>query len=269
MTILGLDVGGANLKAHSQGVSISRPFATSRDSTGLAGALGELLTHLPPCDVVALTMTGELCDCYESKRQGVAAILDAVEAAAPDRTIRVWQTHGRFTDPITARHTWLQTAASNWYALATFAARYVPDGPALLIDIGSTTTDIVPLMDGKPIPRGRTDPARLRSFELIYKGSRRTPLCALTAGRHAAELFATTLDVYLIRGEIAEDPENRDTADGRPATKAHAHARIARMLGADLETSTEEERLILVEQVHSRLLLHLAEGMERVGGQLP
>ncbi len=269
MTTLGLDIGGANIKAWSNGISYSRSFALWRDPAGLAPVLTELLTVLPYPDRIAVTMTGELCDCYENKRQGVAAILDAVEASALGRSVRVWQTNGRFTDAAPARIHWLQTAASNWYALATFAGRYVPKGPALLIDIGSTTADFIPLMDGKPVPRGRTDPQRLKSFELIYKGSRRTPLCALTAGRAAAELFATTLDVYLIRGDIAEDANDRDTADGRPATKAYAHARVARMLGADLETCSLEERLVFVEEVHSRLLMYLAEGVERVARRLP
>ena len=37
----------------------------------------------------------------------------------------------------TARQTPLQVAAANWLALATYAGRFAPDGPALLLDIGS------------------------------------------------------------------------------------------------------------------------------------
>jgi hypothetical protein len=51
----------------------------------------------------------------------------------------------------------------------------------------------------------------------------------------AAELFATTLDVYLILGLIPEDAEDCHTANGRPATKAAAHDRLARMLCCDRE----------------------------------
>src|SRR5205807_547928 len=120
--------------------------------------------------------------------------LDAVEAVAAGMPVRVWQTTGRFTDVATARKTALQTASANWLALATFAGRYAPSGPALLIDIGSTTTDVVPLLDGRPVPRGRTDSERLEAEELVYTGVRRTPLCALR-GDVVAELFATTLDV--------------------------------------------------------------------------
>ena len=83
MDVLGLDIGGANLKAaHTHDVARLRPFALWKDPAGLADALRGLLRGWPPFDLLAVTMTGELCDCFESKRQGVAAILDAVEAAA-------------------------------------------------------------------------------------------------------------------------------------------------------------------------------------------
>jgi probable H4MPT-linked C1 transfer pathway protein len=251
--ILGLDIGGANLKAaHTDGTARSRPFPLWKNPGGLTDALRALLAELPPADVLAVTMSGELCDCFESKRQGVHFILDAVGRVAAGRIVRVWRTDERFSDVATARAEPLRVAAANWLALASYAGRFAPPGPALLIDIGSTTTDIIPLVNGKPVPQGRTDPERLRSGELVYTGVRRTPACALgVPGGMAAELFATTLDVWLLLGEIEEDPSANDTADGRPATVAAAHARLARMLGADLETSTEKERRDLAELLAS------------------
>src|SRR5262249_53530741 len=186
---------------------------------------------------------------FPTKRAGVKAILDAVEAVAEGRPVRVWRTDGRFVEPKEARAKPLLAASANWLALATYAGRLAPKGPALLIDIGSTTTDVVPLCDGHPVPRGRTDPERLRSGELLYTGVRRTPLCALLGSEGAAELFATTLDAYLLLGSFAEAPNDRGTADGRPATRAHAHARMARMLCADAETPTPAEPRKRAERV--------------------
>jgi (4-(4-[2-(gamma-L-glutamylamino)ethyl]phenoxymethyl)furan-2-yl)methanamine synthase len=105
----------------------------------------------------------------------------------------------------------------------------------------------VPLLDGRAAPTARTDPQRLGCGELVYTGVRRTPLCALLDGEGAAELFATTLDAYLVLGQIAENPDDCNTADGRPATKTAAEARLARMLCADLETSTQGQRVQLAE----------------------
>src|SRR5262249_38677777 len=198
-------------------------FALWKQPERLSEELRRLIDSMPRFDLLDVTMTGELCDCYESKRQGVHAILDAVGEAAPGAAIRVWRNDGRFVDMLTARQTPLQVAAANWLALATYAGRLVPEGSALLLDIGSTTTDIVPLHNSKPIPHGRTDPERLRCGELIYTGVRRTPLCALLGPRGAAELFATTLDAYIILDAIPEDQKDCDTADRGPQTKGCVH----------------------------------------------
>jgi hypothetical protein len=267
---LGLDIGGANLKAvHSDGSAISRPFALWRHPAGLAAALRSLLDALPSATLLAVTMTGELCDCFETKRQGVAAILDAVDAVAAGMSVRVWSNEGRFLDLATARTLPLKTAAANWLALATFAGRFASRGSSLLIDIGSTTTDLVPLLDGVPMPAGVSDPERLRCGELVYTGVRRTPVCALLYGLVAAEVFATTLDLYLHLGLIAEDPHDRNTADGRPATRAAAEARLARMLCDDLETSTAQERRNLVIQAATRQQDLLLQSLHSVLARLP
>jgi probable H4MPT-linked C1 transfer pathway protein len=267
---LGLDIGGANLKAaHVRRVARLLPFALWKDPAGLPGALGDLLRGWPSFDRLAVTMTGELCDCFESKRQGVCAILDAVRAVAGPVAVRVWSTGGEFLDPAEARAAPLRVAAANWLALATWAGRHAPAGPALLLDVGSTTTDLVPLLDGRPVPLGRTDPERLRSGELVYLGVRRTPLCALLDAEAATELFATTLDVFLVLGMIPEDSGDTMTADGRPATRAAAHARLARMVCADLETCTEAERLVLAERALARLVDRIGSAADRVAGRLP
>ena len=155
--------------------------------------------------------------------------------------MKVWRNDGRLVDLAGAQADPLPAAAANWLALATFAGCFAPRGQALLIDVGSTTTDIVPLLDGKPVPRGRTDPERLRCGELAYTGVMRTPLCAVLGARGAAELFATTRDVFLLLGRLPEDPSDCDTADGRPATREFARARLARMLGADATDLPESE----------------------------
>jgi probable H4MPT-linked C1 transfer pathway protein len=268
--VLGLDVGGANLKAaHTSGAARTRPFPLWQNPAALPDVLTVLVQSLPPADLLAVTMTGELCDCFESKRQGVAAILDAVQRAAGELPVLVWCTDGCFREPTQASAVPLLAAAANWLALATFAGRFAPGGPALLLDVGSTTTDIVPLLDGQPVPEGRSDPERLRSRELVYTGVRRTPVCALLGHNGAGELFATMLDVYLLLGDLAEEPQRLDTADGRPATRAAAHARLARMVCADLETSSEQERLALARRVANRQQDVVASGIASVIPLLP
>jgi probable H4MPT-linked C1 transfer pathway protein len=267
-SVLGLDIGGANLKAaHSSRQARSQPFELWRNPDGLSNALSMLVREMPAHDILAVTMTGELCDCFETKREGVKSILDAVRQAAAGVPARVWNNRGRFADLDVAQADPLPFAAANWLALATFAGRFAPRGFALHIDIGSTTTDIIPLSSSYPIPWGRTDPERLESAELVYTGVRRTPVCALL--NCAAEWFATTYDVYLLLDWIPEDECGHGTADGRPATRACAHGRMARMLGADKETATTEQTTRLSLRACLKQVEMLNSAMERVAQTLP
>lgn len=268
-SILGLDIGGANLKAaHLSGVAKCIPFALWQAPAQLPDQLRSLSIALPRADLVALTMTGELCDCFSTKREGVYFILNAVKQAMPDLPIVVWGTDGRFADVAATLAQPLRAAAANWLALATFAGRMALGGAAVLVDIGSTTTDIVPLLDGKPTPTGFTDTDRLRSGELVYTGVQRTPLCALLGPAVMAELFATMRDAYLVLGDT---PESTDigTADGRPATRECAHARLARMLGGDAETCTQEETLALARQARAVQHAIVRHALRRVLRTLP
>src|SRR6516225_7297219 len=147
--VLGLDIGGANLKAaHTNGTARQVPFELWRRPEQLADSLKDLLRGWPPCDSVAVTMTGELCDCFETRREGVGAILSSIELATGGTPVRIWQIHGRFAIIGEAKHAPLDAASANWLALATFCGRFAPLGTALVIDVGSTTTDIMPLKVG-------------------------------------------------------------------------------------------------------------------------
>ena len=60
-------------------------------------------------------------------------------------------------------------ASANWHALATFAVRYALTHGGLLIDIGSTTTDIISIERGQVIAAGLTDPDRLATaFHALF-----------------------------------------------------------------------------------------------------
>jgi hypothetical protein len=250
MKTLALDVGGANLKAaDGQRFAVSHEFALWRTSERLSGALAELIAASPAADSFVATMTGELADCYETKAQGVAAIVEALAVATAGRELRIYLTDGSFVKPEVAMSRPLATAASNWHALARFAARFLPDGNGFLIDLGSTTCDIIPLVGGQPATLGFTDPDRLVASELLYTGVVRSPVCAVTASlpwrglqcATAHELFATTLDAYVLLGDLPEDPHSRATADGRPGTRFACRDRLARAICADRDMFSDDD----------------------------
>ncbi|WP_417385501.1 hydantoinase/oxoprolinase family protein [Gimesia sp.] len=277
MYVIGLDIGGANLKAaDSDGAAQAMSFELWKTPELLQSALQEMLTAFQRPDLVAVTMTGELADCFPTKADGVNHILTAVEQAVPDVPVLVWQTGAEFLTTEIAREFPLLTAAANWHALATWLGRMIPDQSGLLIDIGSTTTDLIPLKNGLPVSEGLTDVERLMSGELVYTGGRRTPLAMLEKrvplrGQDcplAAEYFASTADLYVLLGNLPESTEDVDTADGRPATRANAFARIARSVCCDTSELSEAEAVEMAGWLAARQQAQINEALDRVLNRL-
>jgi (4-(4-[2-(gamma-L-glutamylamino)ethyl]phenoxymethyl)furan-2-yl)methanamine synthase len=278
MKWLAIDIGGANLKlADGQGYAASYTFSMWKDSRQLAQELRTLIAEAPESDHLAITMTGELADCFETRTDGVKFILQAVKDAADARHTRVYLTNGTLVTPQVAITKPLLVAAANWHALARFSGRFAKRGAALLIDIGSTTCDTIPLVDGQPQAAGTTDLDRLLSGELVYTGVERSPVCAIVQsvpyhGRQcpvAQELFATSRDVYLLLGDLREDPTNLHTADNRPATKAAARVRLGRMIGADGEQFQQRDALEISQFVAAAQVELIASGLRQVLARLP
>lgn len=244
--VLGWDVGGANVKAALLGRGkhpqvVERPFALWRAPGELASVLAETAGVLGTVEHMAVTMTAELADCFATKRDGVASVLDAFAVAFPQVRPRVFGVDGRFRSVEAARAHPLRVAAANWMASALLVADFAPD--ALFVDVGSTTADVIPIIGGRVAPRGRTDVARLRSGELVYTGLLRTPVCAIVKwlpyrGRRcrvAAERFAIAADAHRWLGQIGEAEYDCETPDGRGRSREEAGARLARMVCADVE----------------------------------
>lgn len=187
--ILGWDIGGVNTKVaclDDQGIltTRSRPFELQREPEALvrglielAGEIGAAAAGMFTC---AVTMTAELSQMFRTKREGVGFVLDAVCAAFPNADIRVFTTDGRFVSVDAARHEPIAVAAANWAATACLVAQR--HRTALLIDVGTTTTDIIPIVDGEVVAVGKTDPDRLASGELVYPAH---------SARSLKRLFAT------------------------------------------------------------------------------
>ncbi len=277
MKWLALDIGGANIKvADGRGYCCTIPFALWKAPHDLSQELRMAIAAAPACKHLAVTMTGELADCFESKVAGVNFILDAVVQAADGRHTRVYLTSGVLVTPPAARQHPLLAAASNWHALATFAGRSVSQGAGLLIDVGTTTTDVVPLLDGRVAAQGHTDTTRLLHGEMIYSGVERTPVHAIMRrvtyrGQRcpvAAEYFATTRDVYILLGSVPEDATCRNTADRRPATRRFSRLRLGRLVCADDGAFNHRDAAIIASEVQLKQIKVLVESIKRVSEHL-
>jgi len=274
-SILGLDIGGANIKyCFRSGEAGSLPFELWKQPDRLA----DFLQQIPGWHLAGsfgVTMTGELADCFASRHAGVTSICHSVQNAVGHRPVRFYQINGRFVDPSEAIGNWHGTAASNWHALATFVGQILPE--CIVVDIGSTTTDIIPIVNGQPVADGNSDLTRLQCGELLYTGAVRSPVCAVVHSVHvrnvdtpvAQEFFANMLDVYVILGQIPESESCRHTADGRPATIENSYRRLARMLCAEESELNQSELDNLARQIAAQQQSLLRRAIERLLARYP
>jgi probable H4MPT-linked C1 transfer pathway protein len=241
--MIGIDVGGANLKVVDRdGVHIH--YCPLWEKTPLVPLLSEYRTG--PDTPAAVVMSGELADCFGNKAEGIAFIVRAVQEVFPRAVF--YGTDAEFHTTAVP-----QLAAANWLASADYLRTSYPD--AVLVDAGSTTTDIIPL-PLFPELKGLTDLRRLQKGYLIYTGMLRTSIPALLRivvldgipTPLSTEFFAVSADAHLMLGHITAEQYSCDTPDHREKTHTAAMRRLARVVCADLEEIGEAGALRIAEQ---------------------
>jgi probable H4MPT-linked C1 transfer pathway protein len=278
--VIGLDVGGANAKAvwrdGDERRAVSRPFEVWREREALEAVLREVVSNVAPepVEAVALTTTAELSDAFRSKREGVGFVLDAAEAALGGGRLLVLTTAGELVSVREARARPLAVAGANWVASALAVAARHAD--ALMVDVGSTTADVIPIAGGRVVATGRSDLDRLLAGELVYTGALRTNLAAIAPRAPvrggwcpvASELFAISADVHLILGHLVPDAYTCPTPDGRPATVRNARERLARLVCADADQLAAEEIDAIAAFLHAEQVRQIESAARRVGDGL-
>jgi probable H4MPT-linked C1 transfer pathway protein len=251
-TVIGWDIGGAHLKAarvrrgHVEAVAQApTPLWLGLDS--LKAAFDALRAELGRADRHVITMTGELCDVFPSRREGVAGLAAIAANHLAPAAPSLYAGRAGFVELGEAASHAADIASANWHASAALVALELRD--ALLIDIGSTTTDIIPIVAGRVAAVGYSDAERLASGELIYTGMTRSFVMAL-AGRAPFrgawtplmnEYFANSADVHRILGDLPDGADKMTTADNREKTVEASRARIARMIGREAEEGAASE----------------------------
>ena len=280
MKIAGFDIGGANTDLavidfeNGEIKNIEVDFAYLpmwSNNDDLSRVLVELIEKICPVlqiDAVGISMTAELVDAYDTKKDGVLDVVKKCEET--------------FTCPIAyvgvdgmlskeeIEQTPLKAAAANWIATAQIAT-LISDN-CIFIDTGSTTTDIIPIKNGKECAIGKSDFDRSATGELVYTGTLRTNLASFLDNvelngkkyRVASELFAQTADVYTVLGLISEEDYVCDTFDGESKSKMDCAKRIARVVCADLEMLSFEDIYDMSKFIHQKQIEQIADGLKQV-----
>lgn len=282
VNVLGLDIGGANTKA---------TFIKTQDAT-----MQELRTaieyfpiwksgkeQLPKIleklrkgvvdsalDGVGVTITAELSDAYRTKKEGINHVLTCVTEVFGDVPTFVLDVEANLLSVKDARKEPLKVASANWAATGWMISKLIKN--CIVVDVGSTTTSIIPVINGKIAAEGRTDLEKFQNGELVYSGSLRTNVAAIVnaipvrgrAARVSSELFAQSGDVHLILGNIGEEEYTAETCDGRGKTVREAIARLARVVCADSDMLTEQEVRDIAKFVYERQVEQISGGLSQV-----
>jgi probable H4MPT-linked C1 transfer pathway protein len=282
VAVIGWDIGGANTKAaflHTENGCVKELrttmeyFPVWKNPAKLAEVLSKLREQMSSgasLDGVGLTMTAELSDAYQTKREGVNHVLACVAQVFTVLPVFVLDVNTKLLSLGAARSEPLSVAAANWAATGWLVAQRVKT--CVTVDVGSTSTSIIPVIDGSVSAAGKTDLEKLMVGELVYTGSLRTNVAATVSAvplrggvaHVASELFAQSGDVHLVLGNISEKEYTTETADGRGKSRGEALARLARVVCADMDMLTETEVVQIAKYVYDRQVKQVAKGLSQV-----
>jgi hypothetical protein len=289
LVFIGLDIGGANLKAvklhYSGGKIIIDDYVRTYNPVWIRGAesikdgLREIKEKFDPrCRqyYVAATMTAELSDVFKTKSEGVNYIVGAVEEVFSDSLFNYYVTVDKtLVSAREAQEQPLNVAAANWAASAWYLENNLSKigyKDAVFIDIGSTTTTIIPLISGKAVVRGKSDPEKLVVGELVYTGVLRANVASIVDkvpykgyfARVSFERFALTGDVHLVLNLIRREDYTTETADGRSTSLENAMARLSRVPCADPNMLNEEEVREMARYIYEAQIFRVFEALMQI-----
>ncbi|MFW9901734.1 MAG: hydantoinase/oxoprolinase family protein [Candidatus Thorarchaeota archaeon] len=275
---MGLDIGGANTKAallNFKDEKIRESFSFieyfpfwEKTIKEIPEMLKRVVKHLldnndyklEDVEYFAVTITAELSDAFQTKREGIHTILNALKTVFNVDKLKFITKNCEFVNYNKAKSDYSSIAAANWASTALYLGKYIPQ--CILIDAGSTTIDIIPILDSIPVPQGKDDVSRLINHELIYTGGLRATIPSITHHvpyknrkvRVSFEKFALISDIHRILNNISEDEYINDTADNRSKSLENCYARLARIICMDKETISTEHLDIIANFIYQKQL---------------
>ncbi|MHA1791374.1 MAG: hydantoinase/oxoprolinase family protein [Promethearchaeota archaeon] len=239
---------------------------------------------------VCSSITGELSDAFDSKKEGIHVITTALDdAIEEERTLAkidgrfaMFQFHdalfvgldGILYSKQDAINNHRKVSAANWYATARWVASFIEDG--ILLDCGSTTTDIIPIISNEVQAIGASDLERLQFGELVYTGMLRSTIPSIAhevpvndiLTPISFEKFSIIADAHLILNNINEEDYDCETADGRPKDVIHAMKRLSRIVCEDFNKLGEKTIIEIARFLIQKQREKIEKGVNKVLGRL-
>ena len=200
-----------------------------------------------------ITMSGEMCDIFDSRNQGVKHILEIFKNINKENY--VFSTKKPFFFKLSKKINPESISSANWFATAKFLETKVNN--AIAVDVGSTTTDIIVIKKGVCINKNYSDFSRLQSSELIYMGILRTPIHAVTKEIYSGqkkfsiipENFSNMSDVYRILSDIKPKIDYSENCDSKNKSYRNSLVRFSRIIGFDYHSKNERIVINLAKKI--------------------
>ena len=276
----GMDIGGVNFKTSCVEFNDWSDFKQSSSSHKISLPfffVPELRRFLSDegkdADVLGVTGTAELTPVlFPRLSDGVVSVAEKIGGYFKGEIF--WMgLSGELIENNDAIANPYEVTAANWVASALVVGRLV-ERDCILVDVGSTTTDVIPILSGKPETIGKYDYERLASSELVYTGAlysnARLVDEILVDGRKtrtANESFSSIADAHCILGNISE----REYVEYFSELYAYrdpdlAYTRLAHLVCADdvlLERETIED---IARQLYDIQLEEISSAIKKVYG---
>lgn len=293
---LGIDLGNAKVKFVALeagkpiqavwgggGIPFSRALLPDRREdfeTGLPSALARfLIAHaFVPEDFARVVVSTSHFFSYPSFEAAHLHTLDLLERVFPGEAVRVLGAEGRLYALEEARALTgsqvVRFAATKFYGSAYLASKLISRG--LSIDTGTTSTDIVPVVDHIPDPRAAEDPDRynldrLKTRRFSWYGMTATPLDYLS---HEAEACGEVWPLYprVAKTEVLtamldlapRDLTTQHAYDGIFPSVEAARYQLAQACGLDVRLVGVETLQAIAHDLYHRMVERLAENVRRV-----
>jgi probable H4MPT-linked C1 transfer pathway protein len=237
MKIIGWDIGGAHIKAakidFKKKTSKTKQLYSPiwKNVNYLKKSIKLIKKKLGKTNYHAITMTAELSDIFPDRKNGVKHIINLSSKILGEKNIFFYSKKNFLKKKLAIKKPF-ELNSMNWHATASFVSNFFPN--CILVDIGSTTSDIIPIKNKEIISKDVSDYQRLKSNELIYLGVLRTPIQAVERKKNLInENFANLSDVYRVLNKIPSTFDLLPTLDRKTKNKHDSARRIARIFGKD------------------------------------
>ena len=260
---IGWDIGGANTKicVFDSNFNIIRVECININIWSNFIELNNLFNKISKdysLDIISnyITITAESCDNFSDRKNGILSILKNCNSFILGHKL-FYTNQDRYIDFDSAKNNPEILYSTNWILTSKFVNK--SDNIHLIIDIGSTTTDLI--YKNIDVEENINDHLRLINNTLLYAGVIRTPISMLLNKVSyfsksiplVNEVFSTTGDVFNLTNDINFEKLDYLGADNLEYSKENSFKRLARSIGLDYQKEMQSEIIKISHMIKKEL----------------